>query len=79
MFEACGVGGVQLVDRADVAELYEPDQEIAVYQSPEELVALCERAGSDHAWARRLREGGARRTAEEHTLVHRARFLESRW
>lgn len=79
VFEACGVGGVQLVDRADVAELYEPDREIAVYQSPEELVALCERAGSDLSWARRLREGGARRTAAEHTLVHRARFLESRW
>ena len=79
VFEACGVGAVQLVDRDDVAELYEPDQEVAVYHSAEELVALCERAGSDHAWATRLREGGARRTAAEHTLVHRARFLESCW
>jgi spore maturation protein CgeB len=79
VFEACGVGGVQLVDRDDVAELYEPDQEIAVYHSAEELVTLCERAGNDRAWAARLREGGARRTAAEHTLVHRARFLESRW
>ena len=79
VFEACGVGAVQLVDRDDVAELYEPDQEVAVYHSADELVALCERAGSDHAWATRLREAGARRTAAEHTLVHRARFLEACW
>jgi spore maturation protein CgeB len=79
VFEACGVGGVQILDRDDVAELYDPGAEVAVFHSTDELVDLCRRAERDRAWAAGLRSRGAARTAAEHTFVHRARFLESLW
>jgi spore maturation protein CgeB len=79
VFEACGVGGVQILDRDDVAELYDPGTEVAVFHSTEELVELCRRAEQDHTWATGLRTRAAERTAAEHTFVHRARHLESLW
>jgi spore maturation protein CgeB len=78
-FEACGVGAVQLVDRTDVEELYEPGRELATYSSPEELVELCRRAVQDERWASSLRENGRRRTLAEHTFDHRAAVLEELW
>jgi spore maturation protein CgeB len=78
-FEACGVGAVQLVDRTDVEELYEPGRELATYSSPEELVELCRRAVDDERWAASLRENGRRRTLAEHTFDHRAAVLEELW
>jgi spore maturation protein CgeB len=78
-FEACGIGAVQLVDRADVSLHYDPGTEVAVFGSPEEAVELARRAASDHAWADRLRAGGRARTLAEHTFAHRAAALESLW
>ena len=78
-FEACGVGAVQLVDRADVERHYEPGVELAVFGSPEEAAALARRAASDRAWADGLRAAGRARTLAEHTFVHRARDLEALW
>ncbi|PZO98631.1 MAG: hypothetical protein DI618_10695, partial [Dermacoccus nishinomiyaensis] len=37
-FEAAGVGAVQIIDRADVADFYDPGEEILVYDGHEELV-----------------------------------------
>ena len=37
-FEACGVGGLQIVDRADVDSLYDPGSELLVFNSTQELV-----------------------------------------
>lgn len=78
-FEACGVGGVQLVDRADVAEFYDPDDEVAVFGSADELIDLARRAIADDRWGDRLRVAARRRTLAEHTFAHRARSLEAAW
>ncbi len=78
-FEACGVGGVQLIDRADVTELYEPGAELAVFHGVDELVELAHRAVADRVWAERLRTAGRRRTLAEHTFDHRIRQWEALW
>ena len=78
-FEACGIGAVQLVDRADVTRHYEPGVELAVFGSPEEAAELARRATTDRAWADGLRAAGRARTLAEHTFVHRARDLELLW
>ena len=78
-YEIPGVGGLQMIDRDDVADLYEPGKEVLVFHSPEELVDLCARAATDTAWAQGIREAGRRRTLAEHTFDHRARRLEALW
>lgn len=78
-FEACGVGALQLLDRADVTAHYEPGREVAVFADAAEAAELARRAAADPAWATALREAGRRRTLAEHTFAHRARALEDLW
>ncbi|MHA6523074.1 CgeB family protein [Tessaracoccus sp. G1721] len=78
-FEVPGVGGVQLVDREDVAEYYEPGREAAVFRDADELVELCQRAIHDDRWGDALREAGRRRTLAEHTWAHRAAKVAQLW
>lgn len=78
-FEASGAGAVQLIDRPDVAELYEPGREVLPYAGIDELVDLCERARRDRPWAERLRAAARRRTLAEHTFGRRLRLLEPLW
>lgn len=78
-FEIPGMAGVQLVDRDDVAEFYDPATEVAVWHDVDELAALCGRALADHAWADGLRAAGRARTLAEHTFDHRMRTLEEQW
>lgn len=78
-FEAPGAGGVQLIDRPDVAELYEPGKEVLVYESPEELVEIARRCITDDRWGDQIREAGQRRTLAEHTFVHRAQEVARLW
>lgn len=78
-FEACGVGAVQLIDRTDVADLYEPGVELLAYSSLDELVDLCYRVRGDRRWAQRLRAAAQRRTAAEHTFAHRVKALGELW
>lgn len=78
-FEVPGMGGLQLVDRPDVAEFYDPGTEALVFGSPEELVELSQRALVDKTWAERIRTAGRRRTLAEHTFAHRIEVLEELW
>ena len=78
-FEACGVGALQLIDRHDVGEVYEPDHEVVVFDDLDHLAELCRRAISDRRWSDRIREGGRRRTLAEHTFGHRVAMLEEMW
>lgn len=78
-FEAAGVGAVQLIDRPDVAEFYEPGREIAVFSSATEAAELARRAQRDTAWSNSIREGGRKRTLAEHTFDHRVAELEQLW
>lgn len=78
-FEIPGVGGLQLVDRRDVDELYIPGKETLVFDDAQELAEHVRRARADQAWARRIREQGQRRTLAEHTFIHRMQTLEGLW
>lgn len=78
-FESCAVGGVQLIDRADVAEFYEPGREVLVFDGADELVELAQRVVARPREFDDLRERARERTLAEHTFVHRARRLEQLW
>lgn len=78
-FEVPGMGGVQLIDRADVADHYEPDREVLVFTDEEELTALCRRLIADPRWADDLRAAARRRSLAEHTFAHRAATAWGWW
>lgn len=78
-FEACGVGALQLLDRADVTEFYDPGSEVAVFSSSAEAIDLAQRAATDSRWTDALRERARRRTLAEHTFDHRMREVEQWW
>ena len=78
-FEASGVGGLQLVDRSDLGDLYEPGVELLTWKTDGELLELCRRAALDVAWADGIRQAGRRRTLAEHTFDHRVAVLERTW
>jgi spore maturation protein CgeB len=78
-FEAAGVGAVELVDRGDVADLYEPGVEVLPWTTPDELADLCRRAASDTTWSDAVRAAARRRTLAEHTFDHRVAVLEGAW
>ncbi|GHG46484.1 hypothetical protein GCM10012320_12550 [Sinomonas cellulolyticus] len=78
-FEVPGMGGLQLIDRPDVEDFYDPGTEALVFGSAEELVELARRALSDRAWSERIREAGQRRTLAEHTFAHRIERLDTLW
>ena len=78
-FEAAGVGAVQLIDRPEVAEFYEPDTEVAVFEGADQLVDLVHRAVTDVSWSARLRERARARTLAEHTYDARVPVLVEGW
>lgn len=78
-FEAPGVGGLQLVDRAEVQQFFEIGTESLAFNSKDELAELSQRALTDTPWAQRIRLAGRRRALAEHTFDHRAKVLEGMW
>lgn len=78
-FEVPGVGGLQLVDRPDVAPFYEPGREVVVFEDGAQAVELAQRARRDHRWAQSIRDAGRSRTLAEHTFDHRIACLETLW
>ncbi|XAS77973.1 glycosyltransferase [Dermatophilaceae bacterium Sec6.4] len=78
-FEAAGTGGVQIVDRTDVADLYEIGTEVLAFSSSDELAEQSARAVREPTWGNTLRERSRARTLAEHTFDHRVTILESLW
>lgn len=74
-YEIPGMGGLQVIDRTDVHEAYEPGREILTFSSPEELVELVRAAKRDPAWAAKIRTAGRKRTLDEHTFQRRCAEL----
>ncbi|MGE4505238.1 MAG: glycosyltransferase [Desulfovibrionaceae bacterium] len=78
LFEATGMGACLLTDRTpDLAALFEPDVELAVYSSPEEAVEKARWLLDHPAEARAMAEAGRSRTLAEHTFTHRAEALDA--
>lgn len=78
-FEASGVGALQLIDRSDVGDFYEPGVEILAFETTDEVVELLDRARRDRPWAEGVRAAAKARTLAEHTFAHRARVVEALW
>ncbi|WCC80124.1 glycosyltransferase [Cutibacterium equinum] len=78
-FEACGLGGLQIIDRDDVTEFYEPGKEVLVQHSAEEATELSRRVLSDPNRMIAMRRAAKARTIAEHTLDHRAATIEKLW
>lgn len=76
-FEACGVGGLEMIDRDDVAALYEPGVELLTFSSPEEVLEAWQRSEHDTGWSDEIRRRARARTLADHTYTHRARTLLS--
>lgn len=78
-FEAAGVGAVELIDREDVDDLYEPGTEVLTWSSGEELVDLCRRVQADPDWTAGIRRVARARTLADHTFDRRVAVLEDLW
>ncbi len=78
-FEVPGMNGIQLIDRPDVEEFYDPGTEVLIYRSPEELLELSRRVLADRPWSERIRAAGRARTLAEHTFAHRAQEVQKLW
>lgn len=78
-FEAPGVGGLQLIDRPEVATHYDVGRETLVFTGDDELLDHLARARRDPKWAEGIRTAGRARTLAEHTLVHRMREVVALW
>lgn len=75
-FEIPGCGGFQLSGRADDIETYfEPDREIALFDSTDGMIDSAKRWLADEPGRARVAEAGYRRTLAEHTFEHRFRDL----
>ena len=74
-FEIPGMGGLQVIDRADVAQFYNPGEEVLVFTDADELVDIVRAAKADREWAAAVRAAGRERTMAEHTFVHRCAEL----
>ena len=78
-YELPGTGSLQLIDRPDIDQIYEPGKEVLVFHDLDELVDLCRRAQAEPGWARGIAEAGRARTLAFHTFDHRVPQLESAW
>jgi spore maturation protein CgeB len=78
LFEATGVGTCLLTDRkSNLASLFEPDREVAVYGSPDECVERARWLLDHPRECREIALAGQRRTLRDHTFARRATVLDS--
>ena len=78
-YELPGTRSLQLIDRPDVDQLYDPGREVLVFSGLDDLAELCRRARTDRAWALAIADQGRTRTLAEHTFDHRVPVLEAAW
>lgn len=74
-FEVPGACGLQLIDRDDVEQFYEPGLEVLVYHNLDEATAAIDRARNDRPWANAVRKAARKRTLKRHTFAHRVEAL----
>ncbi|MDO4252719.1 MAG: glycosyltransferase [Rothia sp. (in: high G+C Gram-positive bacteria)] len=78
-FEVPGMQGLQVIDRPDVAEFYEPGREVLLYHRTQELIELCQKILAQPRWSQQIRAAGFKRSRAEHTFFHRAQKVEQLW
>jgi len=72
LFEAAACGVAQLVDhKAEIPDLFAPDEEVLIYRTFDELPDLAQRALADPARCRRIGEAARARALRDHTYERR--------
>jgi spore maturation protein CgeB len=75
-FEIAGAGGLHLFeDKSAITECFEPDKEVLLYRSVDDILQYLDRARQEPAWAMAIREAAWRRANAEHTYEHRLRTI----
>jgi spore maturation protein CgeB len=78
LYEATGVGTLLITDaKRNLAELFEPDEEVVTYSSEDELVEKIRHYLADDAERSKIARAGQERTLRDHTYAHRMRELVS--
>jgi hypothetical protein len=76
VFEVGAAGGLLLTEACrDLPALYEPEHEVLIYSTLDELIELYDRARADDIRTRRIATAARNRTLAEHTFVARARRM----
>jgi len=72
LYETTGVGTLLLTDRKqNLAEMFEPEAEVAVYRTPEECIERIRYYLGQEAERERVARAGQGRTLHEHTYRQR--------
>ena len=77
LFEATGVGTCLLTEhQSDLADLFEPDVEVATYRNPEEAAEKATYLREHEEARRSMAAAGQKRVLREHTFAHRSRQID---
>ena len=75
-FEIAGAGGLQLIEYKPIIEkCFEPDKEVLVFKTYEQLLSHIERANRFPKEIAQIRLAGAKRALSEHTYEHRLKTI----
>ena len=75
-FEAAGAGGLQIMEyRTSIDQCFEPEKEILLYKSYDQLLALIKKAIQYPDEMKKIREAGYKRAFGEHTYRHRLDYI----
>lgn len=75
-FEIAGAGGLQLIEyRSAIEDCFEPDKELLVFNSYEELLECIHRIEKHPQEMESVRHAGAQRALAQHTYRHRLEFI----
>ena len=78
LYEATGVGTLLITDaKRNLAELFEPHEEVVTYSSEDELVEKIRHYLANDAERSKIARAGQERTLRDHTYAHRMRELVS--
>jgi spore maturation protein CgeB len=79
-FEIAGAGGLQLMEQREIiSDCFEPEKEILVFDSVEELIERVNFAKNHVNEARLIREAGYKRALSEHTYEKRLNYILSKF
>jgi spore maturation protein CgeB len=76
LYEGTGMGSLLLTDcKSDLADIFVPEEEVAVYDSPQNCVAQIERYLEDGTRRMRVAAAGMRRADKDHSYFRRTSQL----
>jgi spore maturation protein CgeB len=75
-FEIAGAGGLHLFEDKDaIRQCFEPEREVLIYRSIDDVIEYFHRARKEPTWAAKIREAGWARAHSEHTYERRLNII----